>query len=428
MEEPTFTKDDLSTLIMTLVQKGEGLYAGILFRCARQISEEIPTAGVAYINKKFRLWANPEFMAPLSRREQLAIMKHEALHLVFQHCTTRRTEDKRLHIIDNYAADCAINSLLDPEELPEGGIIPGKAFSPVKPEIWDKWSEDQRDFHMKLSAFIESLPLGESREWYFNKFLENQEVMEGLKTPSLQEVLEELGFDEHGNWTGEDDGGEEAEAARAKLKEIIARATEDCQKSGQWGSVPVEVQERIIESLQPEIDWRKQLRNWVGMTRRGNRSTTWRRANKRCPGLMPSARLAWTASIGVFIDQSGSVSDAELAEGWGEIAGMARRRQIDAIPFDTEIQEEHIQEIKRGSVFDPSRVKAGGTCFSAVMDYAKKKRKDYDGIIIFTDGEAADPGPPLRGQRRLWLLSSKGDLLFDPHPGDTVVKLGGGKK
>lgn len=425
MEENTFTKDDMSNLIMSLVQKGEALYSGILFRCARQVSEDIPTAGVGYHAGRFRLWANPEFMAGLSKTEQLGVLKHEALHLVFQHCTKRRTEDKALHMLDNYAADCAINSQLDENELPDGGIIPGRASKPPAPEVWEKWDEDRRNWFMKLSNFIEALPVGESREWYFNKFLEDEEIQEGMRTPSLQEVLEAMGFDDHGNWMGED--GEEAEAAEAKLKEILARAVSDCQKTGQWGSVPVHIQERIIESLQPQIDWRRQLRNWVGMTRRGNRATTWRRPNKRCPGLMPQSRISWTASIGVFIDQSGSVSDVELAEGWGEIAGMARRRQIDAIPFDTEIGEEYIQEIKKGSRFNPSRVSCGGTCFTAVMDYAKKNRSKYDGIIIFTDGEAADPGPPLRGQRRLWLLSSQGNLLFNPHPGDTVVKLTGKK-
>jgi predicted metal-dependent peptidase len=428
MSEVTFTNKDLGTLMMTLQRKGEALYTAILFQCVREVSEEIPTAGVAFHNGKFRLWASGKFFSGLSDREKLGVLKHEAMHLVFQHCTQRRTEDKSLLMLDNYAADCAINSLLDVCELPKCGVIPGQASSMPEPDVWEKWSEEQREWFTKFSAFIESLPVGESREWYFNKFLENEDIKDALQSPGgdLGDVLDALGFDDHDGWG--DDGSEEAAAAKAKLREIIERAVNECQKTGQWGSIPQAIRERIIDSLQPEIDWRRQLRNWVGMTRRGNRATTWRRPNKRCPGLMPQGRISWTASIGVFIDQSGSVSDAELAEGWGEIAGMARRRRIDAIPFDTEVGTEHIQEIKRGSRFNPSRVSCGGTCFRAVMDYAKKNRSEYDGIIIFTDGEAADPGPPLRGQRRLWLLSSQGNLLFNPHPGDTVIKLTGKKE
>ena len=100
-------------------------------------------------------------------------------------------------------------------------------------------------------------------------------------------------------------------------------------------------------------------------------------------------------------------------------------RAIDALPFDTEVHDNRKQEIKKGGRFEARRDLAGGTCFTAVMDHAREHRKEYDGIIIFTDGYAPDPGPPRRGQRRCWLISSGGKMTFDPHPGDTVIKLDG---
>lgn len=418
-----FTPIHLGALLLTLSQQGEGLYAGILFRCVRTVSRVIPTAGVMYKGGKFHLIVNPDFMLKQSKFQQLGLLKHEALHLVFSHVNLRRTDDPQLHVIDNYAADCAINSLLNESELPEGGIIPGKASKIPDPEIWDQWTDEQRAGFMKMSQFIERLPKLQSREWYFNAFMENEEIKEQLKTPSLSDVLAQLGFDDHGNWGAGEPGSEEEQAAQAKLKEILARVVNDCNKTGRWGNVSADTQKLIELMLKAQVDWRRQLRNWIGMTRRGNRSTTWKRPNKRLPGLMPQAQRSWVAHIGLFMDESGSVSDAELQEGFAECVNLSRHRSFDLIPFDHEVAESRIQEITKKSKLVVQRVLQGGTSFHAAMAYAKAHRETYDGIIIFTDGEAPDPGPPLRGQRRLWLLSSRGKLMFNAHPGDVVIKL-----
>ena len=38
------------------------------------------------------------------------------------------------------------------------------------------------------------------------------------------------------------------------------------------------------------------------------------------------------------------------------------------------------------------------------MKHIDNNKSSYDGMIILTDGEAGDPGPPLRGVRRCWVM------------------------
>jgi predicted metal-dependent peptidase len=439
----SFTVRDLNDLVNVLAMRGGPIYGPILALCTKKLSTDIPTAGVMWHGGKFHLICNPEFMAGLTVREQKGVLKHEAMHLIMEHCTTRRVEDPRHHQIDNYAADLAINSLLVmqnrltsneadwPEftDLPRMCLMPGWRLH-VEPDVMAKWDDERKAQFKKMSDFIETLPPRMSREWYLEKLMEDEEIADMLTQPSLAELLEELGIqlDDHGGWGKDGDGGtlsgEELASASGKVKEALERVAREANQRG-WGDTPAEIQSYILELLKPEVDWRKQLRNWVGMTRRGNRTTSWRRPNKRLPGMMPQSVRSWTAHIAFYIDESGSVSDGEIAEGFTELAGLTRHRAIDALPFDTEVHDDRKQEIKKGGRFEARRDLAGGTCFTAVMDHAREHRKEYDGIIIFTDGYAPDPGPPRRGQRRCWLISSGGKMTFDPHPGDTVIKLDG---
>lgn len=437
-----FTERDLNDLVNVLVMRGGPIYGPILALCTKKISTDVPTAGVMWHGGKFHLICNPEFMDGLTVREQKGVLKHEAMHLIMEHCTVRRVEDPRLHQIDNYAADLAINSLLvmtvrmqDEASWPEFTDLPRMCLMPgwplhVEADVIAKWDDDRKAQFKKLSDFIEALPPRMSREWYLERLLENEEIKEMLNQPTLADMLEELGIqlDDHDGWGKGTDGGsmsgEEAASASGKVKEALERVAREANQRG-WGDTPAELQSYILELLKPEVDWRKQLRNWVGMTRRGNRTTSWRRPNKRLPGMMPQSVRSWTAHIAFYIDESGSVSDGEIAEGFAELAGLTRHRAIDALPFDTEVHDDRKQEVKKGGKFEARRDLAGGTCFTAVMAHAREHRGDYDGIIIFTDGCAPDPGPPRRGQRRCWLISSGGRMNFDPHPGDTVIKLVG---
>ena len=399
-EAAAFDMDD--HLVKLLLEEP---FYGRITRCLTKIeSDKIPTAGVTVKDGNLVLYWNREFCAGLikeGKSKVKGLLKHEALHLVFEHCTTRRLSP---HSVANIAADCAINSLIPKDELPNCGIWPGKASLLT-----------HKDPIMQL---IGDFPKGESQEWYFTKLMENEDVQK-----ALEEGAAEFGegMDDHEGWG--DMSEEEREVAKGKVKAALGKAVEECDKTGQWGSVSSELRKDIRALVSKQVDWRKVLKNWVGMTRRANRSNSWQRLNKRMPGMVKGPRRGYTCSIASYIDQSGSVGDKEQELLFGELNSLASRREIDLLPFDTEVDESGKVTIKRGRKIAPFRTRCGGTDFSAPMKHFKKNRAKYDGIIILTDGEASDPGPPLRGTKRLWVITPNCKLYFTPHPGDQVIHM-----
>ena len=75
-----------------------------------------------HLNGNITLFWNREFLAGLTNKKMLGLLKHECLHLVFGHTSERRRDP---HLIWNYSTDLAINSIIPMDELPEGGLIPG---------------------------------------------------------------------------------------------------------------------------------------------------------------------------------------------------------------------------------------------------------------------------------------------------------------
>lgn len=399
-EAAAFDMDD--HLVKLLLEEP---FFGRITRCLTKIeSTALPTAGVTVKDGNLVLYWNREFCAGLikeGKNKVKGLLKHEALHLVFEHCTTRRLNP---HQVANIAADCAINSIIPEDELPNCGIWPGK--------------KELATHENPVMQLIHGFPKEKSQEWYFTKLMENEDVQKQMAEgdPEFGD-----GMDDHDGWG--DMTEEERELAKGKVKAALEKAVEECDKTGQWGSVSADLRRDIRALVSKQVDWRKMLRNWVGMTRRANRSGSWQRLNKRCPGMVKGPRRGYTCSIASYIDQSGSVGDREQELLFGELNSLATRREIDLLPFDTEVDESGKITIKRGRKVSPFRTRCGGTDFSAPMDHFKKNRGKYDGLIILTDGEAADPGPPPRGTKRLWVITPNCKLLFAPHPGDQVVHM-----
>ncbi len=103
----------------------EPFYSRVLRPITKIRTESIPTAGVLAKDGSIRMWWNPAFMAKLDKLQTRGLLKHECLHLILEHTTNRRKDPHRLW---NWATDLAINSMIPENELPEGGLIPGKAF------------------------------------------------------------------------------------------------------------------------------------------------------------------------------------------------------------------------------------------------------------------------------------------------------------
>ncbi len=391
----------------------EPFYAQILRGITKRRTNQIPTAGVMVKDGEVTYIYNPRFVASLAKDEGEKKIKglniHECLHLVYSHCSERKLEP---HRIWNYATDCAINSVIPREFLPDCGIIPGEGFTPLTEEQKEKMEDDQIERYSRMSDFIENLPKGLSSEEYFAMFMQNEDFSKepeegegGEPGEGGQGTGMPGGMDDHDGW-GEDASDQDREIIRGKMKQVLADAVKECDNKGQWGSVPAETRAELRSMISKDIPWQTVLKKFLGFSRRADRATSRMRLNKKYPGVHSGFKRGYTSSVAVYIDQSGSVGNRELELLFGELTNLARHTEFTTYHFDTTIDEDSKTTWRSGKTPEPHRTRCGGTCFVAPTKHANLHRKSYDGYLILTDGYASDPGPSRL--RRGWIITPDG--------------------
>lgn len=399
------------------VMLDEPFYAGVLRGVSYTKTESIPTAGVLAKDGDVHMWWNPKFLAGLTANQVKGLIKHEAMHLALEHTTSRRMTP---HIIHNYATDLAINSDIPEDELPEGGLIPGKAFAELTDEQADRMGPEAVDRYNRVSKKIASFPKSESSEWYFTKLMEDPEVAKDIQDGNSDgDDGFPGGMDDHDGW------GEMSEEDRELLKGKIAKAVEDavkeCDRSGRWGSVSGQMRSKLRELIATDVDWRSVLKKFCGMSRRGTRTTSWTRLNKKYAGLTAGVKRGYTSSIAVYIDQSGSVSNSDLELAFANLRNLAKRTEFTTFHFDTSVDTDSETPWRAGRSPEVHRTRCGGTDFECVTKHANSNKHRFDGYIIITDGEAAKPSSSRL--KRGWLLVPNTQLLFPSDARDFVMTM-----
>ena len=390
----------------------EPFYSRILRSLDKVETKTIPTAGVSCENDNITLYWNRNFLAGLSNKHMTGLLKHECLHLVFGHTTSRRREP---HLIWNYSTDLAINSTIPSNELPDGGLIPG-VYQPLDNDQKQNMSDKQIETYEGLARLIESFPKNKTSEYYFEKLSKSEDMQEMLKNQSLYSML---GFDDHDGWENMSD--DEKEVLGAKIKEIVKEAVNECNEKN-WGSVSSELKKEIIKIISCEIKWESLLKRFCGFTKRDDRRSSIRRLNKKYPGVHPGFKKIYKPSIAVYIDESGSVSDTELQKFFSELDNLANKTEFYVYKFDSKVDEKSSFLWKKKKKQKLIRNLTGGTCFKSVTKHADKNKKKFDAYMILTDGAAPKP-PPSLSMRRCWILTSNCSLAFKADKSDIVINM-----
>lgn len=444
----------LDEYIIRLMWK-EPFFAEIFRIMKKKCTNKIPTAGVFIQDNEMHLWYNPRFMAGLTNAQVMGLLKHECYHLIYQHTTKRRHEP---HIVWNYATDLAINSLIDEVELPEGGLIPGKEFSPLTKDQIKQMGPKAADRYKMISQKIASFPKGEYSEWYFSQLMEDEDVKnaiessESMNGKSLSQALADgdIEVDENGNLVDKDgnpvtvvpgsgEGGsmdnhdgwdeltdEQRDAIKASVQKAVEDGVNKCNQTNKWGSIGAEMQTKLRKMISKEIPWQSVLKQFCGMTRRADRTSSVRRLNRKYPAIHPGSQRNYRASIAVYLDQSGSVSDGDLEMLAGELEQLASRVEFTLFNFDTSVDISSERTIKQRSTVVLDRTRCGGTDFQCVQDHANKNTKRFDGYLVLTDGYA----PKTRGHNKLkrgWVIVPTGELQFSKPARDFEIKMKGVK-
>ena len=410
-------------------------YAELSRHVTKRASKHIPTAGVKFdlVSESLELVYNPDFMAKLSVSEVRGVLMHEFNHIVFKHLTARKQEPAKVW---NIAFDCAINSLIVEKETPNPGekMLPWNCCVPG--HDWESPEEKALPADKKngLADVIKGFPKLCSSERYYDMLQKAEQdgkcnppkdhkcdgnCKPGTGEPGEGEPCPNCSggpgtLDDHSEWANipEDKRAIADNVVDGVLRKAVAAAD---QVSNGWGSIPAELRDLIRRSISGVVDWRKVLAQFVGKLVRGYKTTTFKRINRRFPYMHPGKKAGHVAKLLVARDESGSVCNDMLAEFTAELFSLTSKVEIDFLPFDCSCTNEDIVPWSRGQVPEAgkNRTKDGGTDFNAPTNVFNDpaNRGRWDGMLIFTDGQAPKPDS-CRGKRG-WVVPKQCKLEFE---------------
>jgi predicted metal-dependent peptidase len=331
----------------------ERFYAEIISQMKRVSDPNIPVAGVC-IKDHVELHLNLKAFGEMPIETRVAVLKHECEHILRNHIPRFKEiapdlwntskKDIAEDIIKgmrfktlNIAADCAINGNMP--NLPDWGVFP-KNFN---------------------------LPDGESMEWYFDQFKDND------KAKGMME------FDGHELWS-ESEG--EQEVVKEKIRQMVNKAADKTRNAGQMTSE----QELLVSRLNaPSINWREQLKRFVAKSVEVKIESSRKKRNRRYGIMFPGEVKTEDLHIGVAIDTSGSVSDEALTQFMCEIGGIAKFAKVTVVEADSEVKKSYVFKPKEKYTISGR----GGTAYQPAFDYFNEN-EDVDAVIYFGDMDAYD--------------------------------------
>lgn len=311
---------------------------------------KVPTAAVGVINGVPTFVFNSEWMSKWDAEGCKAVLKHEVLHLVMDHLSTKfPLGEEFLRQVHNIATDCAINQYLD--KLPDGCVTLASVIKQVGYPLTPFETSDYYYEHLKKSKWGKAKP-GES----------------GLRT-----------LDEHNVDMG--DRGNEA-INKASVKGIAEKAVHQAA-----GNAPLAVVEALAMGGGAKLPWKQILRNFV-LSRVSNRTlSTQKKVNRRFTLPVPGKKKKRTMTLGVCTDSSGSVSDEQYISFMQEIKSLAKQVELTwLIQADYDVQK--VEKLTSKTKLSCVRVGYGGTAYQPAID--KCKELGCNVIIYFGDFDCAD--------------------------------------
>lgn len=299
-------------------------------------------AGVSINDNKYTLHINPIKFELLEIKERIGVLKHEVLHIINLHLTERKIEN---HEKWNLATDCAINQLIDETHLPKGHITINNLFEKNKNKIK----------HNERAEYYYSL-IEDTNEKNYNRFDKFEKSDSKMPDDTIKDIT----------------------------KGMIDTAVEETIKTAGVDNVPKEVNKILKLLYSKEINWKREIQKIVSSLKAGSKRTIMK-PNRRNPyrkdlkGKVKDSNY----EILVITDESASVSNKQEIKALSEIISLCDmlNTEVDIIRVDTEASE--ITKLNKKNI-EYTRIKNGATFLSKSIE---KIKKNYDIIIILTDGE-----------------------------------------
>ena len=372
------------------------LYSGVMLMGKSEISEDMFTAYTDGVNKKY----SKPFLETIDSEPKLrGLILHENLHVALKQIPRGKDMFKEDSKIANMAADFVVNDII----FNIKGKVSGGSESIVQlpdnalhDEFFHNWNMREVYNYIRKENPQRSKPQGggesgEDEQGESDKSSSPSEQGNSdnkIKANGKEYDMGGDGFDEH-DWESLGD------LTHEEIKEVADKIDKALREGGMLaGRMGAKMPRAIGELLEPKIDWRDALRDFVSSTMKGKDEFTWRRMNKRQMAndlYMPSMENETIGEVVVAIDTSGSIGGAELTEFASELASICDLVQPEAVRvlwWDTMVHGEQVfkqdQYGQIASLLKP--LGGGGTHVSSVAKYINEKKINAEAVIVFTDG------------------------------------------
>lgn len=329
--------------------------AGIIMIGKRGVSDTCPTAYTDGVNVMF----GRAFFADLTDAELRFVDVHEQYHKMYRHLTTWKWMWDIDAQLTNMACDYVINcKIVDADagdnflKMPAKGLLDFKYRGMDAAQVFNLLRKDQQDGKGK-----------------------------GKKGDD--------GFDEHGWEEAQGMTEEEKRELAQDIDEAIRQGALVAGKTGSGG-------DRVFgELLDPQVDWREALREFITTTCIGKDYSTWSRPNRRFVGAgiyMPSGITERVGELVLAIDTSGStyapgVLDAFMAEA-KSLCDTVKPDVLHIIYWDTKVchaERYEGEELER--MLQTTKPKGGGgTDVVCVPAYMAEHGINPQAVVVLTDG------------------------------------------
>ncbi len=324
--------------------------SGVLMIGERTVVDDVPTACTDGKNEQY----GREFCDKLNDAELRFLVLHENYHKLYRHLVTWQHLAKDNAQLANIAMDHVINLKLVADNHEDNfATMTGeltKGCYDVKYKGWD-------------TAKV------------FHDLKENP--------PPQDDSLD--GHD----WDGAKDmTPDEKDALAREIDEAIRQGAMIAGKMGSGGD------RGLNELLQPQVDWRQVLREFITETCAGRDYSSWRKPNRRYISMgiyMPSGVSEKVEELVLAIDTSGSIGDHELSVFLSEVKGIAETVKPSAVRilyWDTEVcRAEKYEMHELDNLINSTKPKGGGgTMVECVPQYMTDNNVSPQACIVLTDG------------------------------------------
>lgn len=372
--------------------KRKSFYCFLLQNVEKVYSSTIPTACVS-LNTKTRgisLCVGDWFLK-LTAQEKSVVLEHEMLHLSFNHFYYAHLPNE--HFVQ-IAADFSVNSWL-------------------QESYYDEFGKDHTFNGVKLLFPSDyNLESKHGLQYYYDILYKEKENKNQGK--SYNKLLDPL-FSNEGYTFGDVESfkgtPEESEIQKILIDNIKKNEYSKLDTS-QRGNYPelLELAKEWFTVKESTVNWKRELRRFVGQHQKVGYKKTYTRLNKRFVYSKGKKSLRKN-KIAFIVDQSGSMDDESIEAGFNEIYHMFKQGfEVQVVEADTQVSNSYTFSGK------PIKTRSanGGTYMSPAIIFSNNI-KDVNAIVVFTDGYI-ESTPVISKLPLLWVVTKTGTKnINSPH-------------